>query len=65
MEKLISTVLVTLLTLFLIGFIFMLVWNWIAPLYWANAPELTYWQAWGTMLLIRYVLPYNSINHKE
>ena len=28
-------------------------WNWIAPLFWSNAPILTFWQTLGVMLLVR------------
>ena len=34
------------------GLIFMLLWNWLIPLFWANAPILTFWEAWGCMILL-------------
>ena len=37
------------------GFIFMLLWNWLAPLFWATAPILTFWQAWGVCILLSWI----------
>ena len=37
------------------GLIFMLLWNWIAPLFWVTAPHLTFWQAWGVCILLSWV----------
>ena len=37
------------------GLLFMLLWNWLAPLFWANAPELSFLQAWGTIVLISWI----------
>lgn len=37
------------------GLIFMLLWNWLAPLFWTSAPILTFWQAWGVCILISWV----------
>lgn len=37
------------------GWIFMLLWNWLAPLFWASAPILTFWQAWGVCILISWI----------
>lgn len=34
------------------GFIFMLLWNWLIPLFWTTAPHLTFWQSWGCMVLL-------------
>ena len=28
------------------GWVFMLLWNWLVPLFWTAAPVLTFWQAW-------------------
>lgn len=30
-------------------------WNWIAPLFWTNAPILTYWQAAGCVILLEII----------
>ena len=27
-------------------------WNWLAPVFWAGAPILTYWQAAGVVILL-------------
>ena len=37
------------------GFIFMLLWNWLIPLFWTAAPILTFWQAWGCLILIGWI----------
>lgn len=37
------------------GWIFMLLWNWLAPLFWKAAPQLTFWQAWGVMILLSWI----------
>lgn len=37
------------------GWIFMLLWNWLAPLFWAAAPQLTFWQAWGVCILLSWI----------
>lgn len=30
----------------------MLLWNWIAPLFWDEAPILNFWQATGVLILL-------------
>lgn len=40
---------------FLEGWILMLLWNWLAPIFWSAAPELSYWQAMGIMLLLSII----------
>jgi len=37
------------------GLIFMLLWNWLIPLFWTTAPILTFWQAWGCMILLSII----------
>jgi len=37
------------------GLVFMLLWNWLAPLFWVAAPQLTFWQAWGVMILLSWI----------
>lgn len=37
------------------GYIFMLLWNWLMPLLWANAPVLTFFQSWGLLFLISII----------
>lgn len=34
------------------GLIVSLLWNWLAPLFWTNAPVLSIWQAFGILVLI-------------
>ena len=40
---------------FLEGYVLMLLWNWIAPLFWSAAPELTFWQCIGVIILINLI----------
>ena len=40
---------------FLEAWVLMLLWNWIAPIFWAAAPILTFWQAYGAMVLIQII----------
>ncbi len=35
---------------FLLGFVVMLLWNWLMPTIF-GLPEITYWQGWGLVLL--------------
>ena len=32
-----------------------LLWNWLVPLFWTNAPILTYWQAAGCIILLELI----------
>lgn len=36
--------------------IFMLLWNWIVPIFWVSAPELSFWSAWGLLILVNLIL---------
>ena len=38
------------------AWIIMLLWNWIAPLFWAGAPILNFWQTWGILFLINLIV---------
>lgn len=52
--------------LFIIGFAFffgfvsawvvMTLWNWLAPLFWGDAPILGFWETWGAMVLISIIV---------
>ena len=33
-------------------YLFMLLWNWIVPIFWVSAPILTYWQSLGLIILL-------------
>ena len=37
------------------GWIFSLLWNWIVPLFWVNAPVLTVWQGFGILFLLNLI----------
>lgn len=40
---------------FLEGYVLMILWNWLAPLFWSAAPELTFLQCIGIILLINLI----------
>ncbi len=40
----------------MLGGVFMLLWNWLIPIFWSSAPVLTFWQAWGLFILINLTL---------
>lgn len=40
---------------FLESYVLMLLWNWLAPLFWSAAPEITFWQCIGIILLINLI----------
>lgn len=35
--------------------ILMLLWNWLAPIFWTTAPELTFWQSFGIYILLSII----------
>ena len=37
------------------GWIFQMLWNWLVPLFWSSAPILTFWQAYGVLILINII----------
>ena len=39
----------------LLGWIFMLLWNWIAPIFWKTCPILNFWQSVGAVLLLSFI----------
>jgi hypothetical protein len=40
---------------FLEGYVLMLLWNWLAPLFWSAAPILGFWECIGIRLLINLI----------
>ena len=37
------------------GWIVSLLWNWLAPLFWTNAPVLGIWEAFGILFLLNLI----------
>ena len=37
------------------AWIFMLLWNWIVPIFWATAPHLGFWVSFGVMMLLNLI----------
>lgn len=40
---------------FLEAWVVQLLWNWLASIFWATAPILTYWQAFGVCILLSII----------
>ena len=40
---------------FLESYVLMILWNWLAPLFCSAAPELTFWECGGIILLINLI----------
>ena len=40
---------------FVESYVLMILWNWLAPLFWSAAPELTFLQCIGIILLINLI----------
>lgn len=40
----------------LVGLVFMLLWNWLAPVFWHPAPSLSFLQAWGLWFLLGMIV---------
>ncbi len=60
-----SIILIILLALAFVGWIFMLLWNWIIPLFWTTAPILTYWESCGVIVFILFILSIFRNNNKN
>lgn len=41
------------------GIVFMLLWNFVAKVYWPQAPEVGFFQAWATVALVHTLFPPN------
>lgn len=37
------------------GWIFMLLWNWLVPMFWTTAPIFTLWQSIGILFIINLI----------
>ena len=35
--------------------LFMLLWNWLVPMFWAAAPIINFWAAWGVIILLNLI----------
>jgi hypothetical protein len=44
---------------FLTGFVVMVLWNWLMPVIF-GLPEITYWQAYGLIVLAQLIFPKGS-----
>ena len=49
------TAIIVITAYFLECYVFMILWNWLAPLFWSAAPELTFLQCIGIIVLINLI----------
>ncbi len=49
---------------FLLGFVVMLLWNWLMPVIF-GLPEITYWQGWGLVLLAHILFKAGPHRHNH
>jgi hypothetical protein len=47
---------------FLFGYFVMLLWNWLMPVIF-GLTKITYWQAWGLLLLTHLLFKLNPMHH--
>lgn len=60
-----GVIIVACIIILLGGFIFMLLWNWIAPLFSASVPILTFWQSCGVVTLLLFISHIFRNNNKN
>lgn len=58
-------ILIILLAWAFIGWVFMLLWNWIIPLFWTTAPILTYCESCGVIAFVLFILSIFRNNNKN
>jgi len=46
---------VVIASFFLESYVLMLLWNWLAPLFWSEAPILGFWECIGIIVLINLI----------
>lgn len=59
----ISMLLILIVLASIFGCIFMLLWNWLAPLFWTAAPHLSFFESCGIIFLIGFIASF--FNHKS
>ena len=37
------------------SYVFMMLFNWLTPLFWSNAPVLTFWQSLGILFFMNFI----------
>ncbi len=57
--------LVALLLAFLLGYIVMILWNWLMPEIFPGVSEITYWQAWGLFILAKILFSSHGHHHNN
>ena len=51
----ITVLVIVILSITFVPYVFMLLWNWIAPIFWSSAPILTFWQSVGVVVLLNII----------
>lgn len=46
------------------GFVFQALFNWLTPLFWASAPHLSYWEAFGLMVALSIVFGGSGVSRR-
>ena len=60
----IGGIIIMLLLAFIFGFFVMWLWNWLMPEIF-SLPEITYWQAWGLVLLAHIFFKASGFHHNS
>ena len=55
-------IIIAVLMAFLLGYFVMLLWNWLMPVIF-GITRITYWQAWGLVLLCHILFKFNPLSH--
>lgn len=55
-------IIIAFLMAFLFGYFVMLLWNWLMPVIFGLV-KITYWQAWGLVLLCHILFKFNPLSH--
>lgn len=52
MDIIVIVFIILCLSVAIVPFILMTLWNWLAPLFWVGAPILTFWQSFGIYVFL-------------
>lgn len=58
----IGGIILAFLMAFLLGYFVMILWNWLMPVIF-GITKITYWQAWGLVLLAHILFKFNPLHH--
>lgn len=55
-------IIIAIILAFIFGYFVMILWNWLMPVIFGLA-KITFWQAWGLILLAHILFKFNPIHH--